>query len=465
MKSKEMDMTTGNLAKKIIIFALPVMLSSIIQLLFNACDLVVIGQFSGDNSLAAVGSTGALINLIINMFIGVSVGANVICARAIGNKDIEKAQRCVHTAITFSFIAGIILTIFGIIAARECLILMDTKDECLDKATLYVQIYFGGMIFNMLYNFGSAILRSVGETRKPLYFITAAGIINAGLNLLFVIVFKMDVAGVALATIISQAISAVLVFICLTRKTGYVNLNIKKLRIHGLELKEMIFNGLPAGIQGSLFSISNVFIQKAVNSFNITAIVSGNTASSNVEGFIYQSMNSFYQACISFTSQNFGAKNKKNCKKVLIYCQIFAVLTGVILGGIVLIFKDQFLGFYTSNQEAINYGVQRIVIICTTYYLCGIMDVFVGGMRGLGYSVVPMIVSIMGACVFRIVWIHTIFAANHTLFILYISYPISWLLTSLIHFISYIIVYRKIKFEPDNSNMSIAIATHNNSAC
>lgn len=441
---KDMNMTDGNLFKKILLFSIPVILSSILQLLFNTVDMIVVGKFSGDTSLAAVGSTSALINLCVNLFIGVSIGANVVVSLSFGKKDYEACQRACHTAITFSFIAGLILTIFGLISSKQLLILMDTTSDSLEKATLYLRIYFCGSIFSMLYNFSAAILKSVGETKKPLYYLTFAGIINAILNLIFVIVFKMDVAGVALATIISQCISSILVLRCLLKRDGFVSISLKKLRIYKNELFKMIFIGLPAGIQSCLISFSNVFIQSAVNSFDSTLIVSGNTASQSIEGFVWNSMNAFYQASIAFTGQNYGAGKIKNCKKIILICMFYASLTGILLGGIAYIFREPLLSLYAS-KDAIYYGKIRITIICLTYFLCGLMDVPVGSLRGLGKSIIPMIVSILGMVVFRIVWISTVFSNYHELWVLYISYPISWALTGLIHYISFIIVYNRYK--------------------
>lgn len=440
----DMDMTEGNLFKKLLFFSVPVMISSIIQLLFNACDLIVVGNFAGNDSLAAVGSTTALINLIVNLFIGFSIGANVATAKAVGANDYEKCQRVVHTSMLFSFFAGIVLMIFGYLTSGIWLSLMDTTIEALPKATIYLQIYFLGMIFNMVYNYGAAILRAVGETKKPLLFLFIAGVINILLNLLFVIVIKMDVSGVALGTIISEGVSSVLVVICLVRREGFINLNFKKLRIHLKELKEIVLIGLPAGIQGALFSISNVFVQKAVNSFSSTEIVAGNTASSNIESFVYSSMNAVYQACLSFTSQNLGAGKIKNCRKVLIYSLILVTTIGVVLGGGAVLLDNQLLRLYTQSDEALKYGMLRLKIICLPYFLCGIMDVIVGGLRGLEYSFVPMIVSIGGVCVFRLIWIYTIFNYYHDLSILYWSYPISWLMTLTIHLICYFVIYKKL---------------------
>mgnify|MGYP003300269070 FL=1 len=441
----EFNMESGNLLKKIIVFTIPIILSSILQLLFNAVDLIVVSKFSNEISLAAVGSTSSLINLIVNVFIGVSVGANVAVARGIGKKDYNRVHKLVHTAISFSIIAGILLMIFGIIMSEKLLIMMGTTAECLDLATVYLKIYFSGMIFNMLYNFGASILRSAGETKKPLYYLTIAGVANVILNLILVIGFKMDVAGVALGTILSQAISSILIVLCLMKRTDSVKLELKKLKINLNCLGEMVLIGLPAGIQGSLFSISNVFIQSAVNSFDSALIVSGNTAASNIEGFVWTAMNGFYQACITFSSRNFGAGKIKNCKKVLYYCLLCVVVTGLFLGISGLVFSDQLLSIYLNNVDAIDVGKNRMAIIMTTYFICGVMDVLVGGLRGLGYSIVPMIVSVLGVCGFRLVWIFTIFEYHHTLENLYVSYPISWFFTGLIHAVSYFIVYKMVK--------------------
>lgn len=442
---KQIDLTSGNLLKKIIVFSIPVMLSGVLQLLFNTCDLIVVGKFAGDDSLAAVGSTGSLINLIINLFMGVSVGANVTVARSIGKKDYEECKRLVHTSILFSIFAGIVLMIFGIFTARFWLELMDTTAESIDKATLYLQIYFGGMVFNMLYNFGASILRAVGETKKPLFYLSIAGVTNVVLNLIMVIFFHMDVAGVAIATVASQAISAILVIRYLTKRTDHIHLNLKELKIDGKSLGQMIYIGLPAGVQGTLFSISNVVIQSSVNSFNSTAVVAGNTASQSVEGFVYVSMNCFYQASLTFTGQNFGAKKLKNCKKVLLYSLLCVFVSGFTLGMVGYLFGDSLLSLYTSGSEAIGYGKIRMGIIMTTYFLCGLMDVCVGALRGLGKSIVPTIVTIGGVCVLRLVWIYTVFRENPTLEVLYLSYPISWIITAIIQVCSFIFIYNYYK--------------------
>jgi len=451
---KTLNMTEGNFFKKILIFSIPVMLSSILQLLFNAVDMVVIGKFGEEGSLAAVGATSSLINFITNLFIGVSIGANVVVARAIGAKDNDSVSRNVHTAIAFSLIAGLFLMIFGALTSRIWLEMMGTTKDSINRATLYLRIYFLGSIFNMVYNFGAAILRSIGETKKPLYFLTIAGVTNALLNLLFVIVFKMDVMGVAIATIISQGLSAVLVIIFLVRTDTVIKLYIKKIRIHAHELKRMVLVGLPAGIQSSLISVSNVFIQSAVNSFKSTVVVTGNTAAQNIEGFVWTSMNSFYQASITFTSQNYGANKIKNCLKVILICMLYAFLTGIIVGYGAYLIRDGLIHLYTSG-EAVKYANTRLTIILLTYFLCGLMDIPVGSLRGLGKSTIPMVVSILGMVVFRIIWILTVFKYNHELWVLYISYPISWIITASVHYISFIFVYNKKKKQLYNLTLEL----------
>lgn len=447
---KDMDMTNGNLAKKILIFTIPIMLSSILQLLFNTVDMIVIGNFAGDASLAAVGSTSALINLIVNLFIGISIGANVVVSRAVGQKNLEKAQKATHTAILFSILAGAILIVFGVFTSRIWLELMGTTSDSIDKATTYLQIYFAGSIFNMVYNFGASILKSVGETKRPLIYLFIAGVMNALLNLLFVIPFKMDVAGVALATVIAQGISAILVVIYLMKREGFVNLKLRKLRIYKKELGQMVLIGIPAGIQSCLISFSNVFIQSAVNSFNSTIIVSGNTAAANIEGFVWVSMNSFYQASIAFTGQNYGANKIENSKKILGLCMIYTLITGVLFGGGAYLLRGPLINLYTSG-EAVGYGEIRLTIICLSYFLCGLMDLPVGSMRGLGNSIAPMIISILGMVVFRIIWIATVFYYNHELWVLYISYPITWVGTGTVHYLSFLYTYKN-RIKKMNSN-------------
>ena len=442
-KSYEMDMCNGPLFKKILIFTIPLMLSGILQLLFNAADVIVVGQFAGSESLAAVGSTSALTNLLVNLFIGLSVGVNVLVARFYGARQDEDARETVHTAIVVSVLGGIVLAFLGIVLAKPLLQMMDTPDNVISLSVLYMRIYFVGMPVMLLYNFGSAILRAIGDTRRPLYFLSAAGVINIILNLIFVICFHMGVAGVALATIISQGISAVLIVICLMRSEGCIKLEPNRLRIHWGKLRKIAQIGLPAGFQGMLFSISNVLIQSSVNSFGSIAMA-GNTAAQNVEGFVYTSMNSVHQTAVSFTSQNLGGRRYDRINKILLECILFVTVVGLVLGNGAYLFGHQILRAYSSDPEVIAYGIERLSIICTVYFLCGIMDVLVGSIRGLGYAVMPMIVTLMGACVFRIVYIYTVFQWSRTLQTLYISYPISWVLTAIAHVICFVIVRKRI---------------------
>ena len=443
-KTYSMDMIHGSLFSKLLIYALPLVLSGVLQLLFNAADIVVVGRFSGNHALAAVGSTGALINLLVNLFIGVSIGANVLVARYCGARDEENAQDTVHTAMAVSLIGGVVMIFVGFFLAKPLLELMGTPVDVIEDAALYMRIYFAGMPAFMVYNFGSAILRAIGDTRRPLYFLSVAGIINVVFNLIFVIVFHMGVAGVALATIISQGISAVLVVLCLLQTEGMCQIHKDKLKIHGDKLKMMLQIGLPAGLQGCVFSISNVLIQSSINSFGSIAMA-GNTAASNIEGFVYTGMNAIYQTCLSFTSQNLGAKQVKRIKKILMYCLMIVSVIGLVLGQGAYYLGEYLLGIYSSDPEVIQYGLIRLSLVCAPYFLCGMMDVMTGVMRGLGYSVMPMLVSLTGACAFLVIWIYTIFQMSHTLKTLYVSYPISWTLTFSVHFICFLFAYHKLK--------------------
>lgn len=442
-KKYEIDMCHGPLLGKILVFYIPLMLSGILQLLFNAADIIVVGQFAGNESLAAVGSTGALINLIINLFIGLSVGANVLVARYYGANQQTELKEMVQTAIATSVISGILLMFVGFFVAKPALTLMGTPDDVIGQSVLYMRIYFAGMPFMMAYNFGAAVLRAVGDTKRPLYYLLIAGIVNVILNLIFVIYFSMHVAGVATATVISQAISAVLVIRCLLKTDSVYKLELKGIRISMDKLGKMFKIGLPAGVQGALFSISNVLIQSSVNSFGSVAMA-GNTAGSNIEGFVYTSMNAFYQSAISFCGQNYGAKEYKRVGKALFICEVLVILVGLLLGNGAYLAGGTLLKLYSSDPEVISYGILRMRYISVIYFLCGMMDVMVGGLRGIGYSIMPMLVSLTGACLFRIVWIYTIFQEVRTLPCLYISYPISWILTFSVHLICFLIVYKKL---------------------
>lgn len=442
-KSYEIDMCNGPLFGKILIFTLPLMLSGILQLLFNAADVIVVGRFVGNEALAAVGSTGSLTNLLVNLFIGLSVGANVLVARYYGAKAEKEVSSTVHTSMIVSVAGGILLAIMGVVLAKPLLLLMDTPETVIGHSVLYMRIYFLGMPVMLVFNFGSAILRAIGDTRRPLFYLTIAGVINVCLNLCFVIAFHMGVAGVAIATVISQCVSAALIVRCLMKSEGSFRLKKEALHMDWGKFRKIAAIGLPAGIQGALFSVSNVLIQSSVNSFGAVAMA-GNTAGSNVEGFVYTAMNSVHQTAVSFTSQNLGGKKYDRINRIMLECLLFVALIGLVMGNGVVLFGEQVLSLYSKDPEVIRYGMQRLAIICTTYCLCGMMDVLVGCIRGLGYAVMPMIVSLMGACVFRIIWIYTIFQWNRTLRTLYISYPISWLLTACVHFICFIIVRKKL---------------------
>ncbi len=450
------DMTDGPMLKNVLLFAWPLMLTGILQLLFNAADMIVVGQYSGaqaPQALAAVGSTSSLINLLVNVFMGMSVGASVVVAQRWGARDQAAVSRAVHTAITLALFSSVFVAAIGVIFAKPLLKMMGNPDDVIDLAALYMRIYFLGMPVNLLYNFGAAVLRAVGDTRRPLYYLFISGIVNVLLNLLLVIVFHMSVAGVAIATVASQAISAVLVVLCLCRSHSAIHLDFRRLRIHPSELKGIVRVGLPAGLQGSLFSISNVLIQSSVNSFGSIAMA-GNASSSNLEGFVYTSMNAVYQADMTFASQNYGAGKADRVKKVMWVCLGTVAAIGLAMGLAFLGLGSQFLSLYNSDPEVIRYGLMRMSIIMPTYFLCGMMDTMGGQLRGVGCSILPMIVSLSGACLLRIVWIFTVFAQPefHTLTMLYISYPISWGVTFLIHLASWYAVRGRMLAKIDHPN-------------
>ena len=442
--SYRMDMTEGPLTTKIIKFTIPVMLTGILQLLFNTADVIVVGRFTGKTALAAVGSTGSLINLLVSLFMGLSIGTNVLVARYQGAKDDKAVSETVHTSIALGIVGGLILLIIGVVATRPLLEMMATPEDVIDQSTLYMRILFFGMPLNLILNFGAAILRAIGDTKRPLYYLTIAGVINLFLNIFLVTVFSLGVAGVAIATVISEGVSCVLILLCLKHETGAIRLYFNRIKINPSKCIDIMKIGLPAGLQGCIFSISNVLIQSSVNSFGST-VMAGNTAASNIEGFVYVSMNSLHQTCISFTSQNFGAGKFKRIKKVLINCLVIVAITGLVLGNSAYFFGKYLLSAYNNEAEVISYGLIRLSIISTMYFLCGLMDVMVGAMRGIGYSILPMIVSLVGACGLRIVWIYTVFAKFRTLDILFISYPVTWTITFLSHLVCYYIVTRKYK--------------------
>ena len=438
----EIDMTEGPILPKIVTFTGPLILTGILQLLYNAADVIVVGNYAGHEALAAVSSTGSLINLLVNVFMGLSVGASVVIARYYGARDIISLRKAEHTAMTLALFMGVGVGLFGFLAARPLLQMMDSPEDVIDGATLYVRIYFLGMPANMLYNFGAGVLRAVGDTKRPMYYLIIAGLVNVLLNLLLVIVFHLDVAGVAIATVASQVISAALVLLCLTRSRSVIHLNLQECRIDRKSTREIIRIGLPAGLQGSLFSISNVLIQSSVNSFG-SLVIAGNGVASNLEGFVYTSMNAQHQAAMTFASQNYGAGKADRVKKTLWCCLCSVTVIGLGMGLLFRLTGPQLMGLYNPEPDVIANGLIRMDIIMPTYFLCGLMDVMVGQLRGIGYSVMPMVVSLTGACLLRIVWILTVFAQEHTLTVLYLSYPVSWFVTFAIHYACYHIAGRK----------------------
>ena len=445
MKKHQQSMLNGPLFPSIVAYTIPVILTSLLQLLFNAADLVVVGRFCGSQSVAAVGATGAITNLVVNLFIGLSVGAGVSMAHAIGRRDETAMHRTVHTALPIALISGFVLTIVGVTCTETFLTWMGTPDEVLPLSTQYMQIFFGGMTFNMIYNFSAALLRAAGDTKGPLIYLTIAGVVNVILNVIFVTLFHMNVAGVALATTISQGVSAVMVVLALMRRTDASRLYLNKLRFYKAQLTEIIGKGLPAGIQSSLFSISNVVIQSSINTFG-DVFLSGSSAASNVEGFVYVCMNAFMQTSLNFTGQNAGAGQYKRIKKIAGICMASVAVVGISLSTLVYVFSPQILSIYiTDSPQSITYGVERLTFILLPYFLLGLHEVASGTLRGLGASLSPMIVSVLGVCGFRILWVETVFKMPqfHTPDWLFVSYPISWVLTFVTELILLIVVYRK----------------------
>lgn len=438
----EIDMCNGSIMDKLISFSIPLMLSSILQLLFNAVDIVVVGRFSGSQALAAVGSTTALINMFVNLFIGVSLGVNVLAARFYASGKEKEMSETIHTAITFALISGVFMSFVGIFLAKGALLLMDTPEDVIDQAALYMRIYFTGMPFFMLYNYGAAVLRAVGDTKRPLLFLIIAGGANAGLNLFLVAVFHMGVAGVAIATVISQMISCILVLRCLYRTETSYQLRFSRLTMKWIYLKQIFLVGIPAGIQSTVINFSNVLLQSSVNSFGSVAMA-GYTAANNIFGFLYAAVNSVTQACMSFTSQNFGAGKWKRMDRVLLDCVVLSIGISLILGGGAYLFGPELLQIYTSDPEVIQCGMEILLYTTVTYFLCGLMDLFPGALRGIGHSAVPMILSVIGTVGTRIVWIFWIFPAHRSLDILFISYPASWIITILLQVICFWFVRKK----------------------
>lgn len=439
----EIDMCNGSILDKLVSFSIPLMLSGILQLLFNAVDIIVVGQFTGNEALAAVGSTTALINVFVNLFIGISLGASVLAARFYATGQEKEMSETVHTSITLALISGIAMGIIGVIAAKGALELMDTPDNVLNLSTLYMRIYFMGMPFFMLYNYGAAILRAVGDTKRPLLFLIISGATNVLLNLLLVIQFHLGVAGVAIATVISQCISCILVLRCLYLSDGSYQLRFNKLGMKMRYVKQIFQIGIPAGIQSTIINFSNVLLQSSVNSFGSVAMA-GYTAANNILGFLYVSVNSITQACMSFTSQNYGVRKFKRMDKVLLECLGLTVIVALVLGGGSYLFGAELMHIYTKSTKVIECGVDIMLYTTVTYFLCGIMDLLPGALRGMGHSTVPMILSVIGTVGTRIVWIYVIFPCHRSLDFLFISYPVSWLLTIVMQVICFYFVRKKV---------------------
>ncbi|MBR5420691.1 MAG: MATE family efflux transporter [Lachnospiraceae bacterium] len=445
-KKYEIDMRTDPLVPKLLLFSVPLILSGILQLLFNAADMVIIGRYArtpelAESGLAAIGATMALINFFVTVTMGVSVGCNVMVARYYGAGRDKEVSDTVHCSIALCLFLGVVAAVPAIVFCRPILILMATPDNALEQAVLYMRIYFAGLPLIMLYNFGSAILRAVGDTKRPLYYLTMAGVLNVFMNLIFVKYLGMNVEGVALATVLSQTLSAILVLRTLMASSASWRLELRKVRYNSRIAARILKIGLPAGLQGMVFSFSNMLIQSSVNSFGSTAMA-GNTAAANLEGFVYTSMNSLYQTSISFTSQNFGAGLYKRINKILAGCLVIVSIVGLSMGWGFYLAGRPLLGLYTEDPRVVDYGMLRMSVIMTTYLLCGIMDVLCGSLRGLGYGILPMVVSLLGACGFRILWIFTVFKKHHDLTLLYKSYPISWALTAGVHLLCFILIRR-----------------------
>ena len=436
-------MCNGSIMDKLISFSLPLMVSGILQLAFNAVDIIVVGRFSGSQALAAVGSTTALINVFTNLFIGISLGANVLAARFYAAGKDREMSETVHTSITLALISGIMMAVIGVLLAKWALEIMGTPDDVIGQSALYMRIYFMGMPFFMLYNYGAAILRAIGDTKRPLIFLIISGIANAALNMILVILFHMGVVGVAIGTIISQLISCVLVLICLYRSEGSYQLRFSKLKINGAYMEQIFQVGVPAGIQSTVINLSNALLQSSVNSFGSIAMA-GYTAANNMLGFLYMSVNSITQACMSFTSQNYGVGKLKRMDKVLRDCAILSISIAAVLGGLAYCFGPQILTIYTSDPKVINCGMEILAYTSITYFLCGIMDLFPGALRGMGYSAVPMVLSVIGTVGTRIVWVFGIFPNHRSLSVLFVSYPVSWILTIVLQVVCFYFVRKRV---------------------
>lgn len=444
MNNRNIDMCNGPLLKNVLIFAVPMILSGILQLLFNAIDMVVVGQFAGERALAAVGATSSTINLIINLFTALSVGVSVVISQNYGARSYQDVSESLHTAMLLSVLGGIFVAVLGFFVAKPLLQLIDTPVELLDMSTLYMKIYFIGMPASLIYNFGASALRAVGNTKEPMYYLLIGGVINAILNLILVIVFHMDVDGVAIATVVSQTVSAALVVRRLMLSTDCMKFDVRKMEIHFDKLIFILKIGIPAGVSGCIFSISNMLIQSSLNSFNDENMIAGSTVSGNIEGFIYVAMTAFNHAAITFTGQNIGAGKPKRVKKVLSANLLWVVLVGVIMGILCILFDTTLLRIYSPELAVIGYGAKRLFIICSTYFVCGIMEVFVGTLRGMGISTITSIITVVGVIGVRLFWVYTIFAEHRDFEVLLWSYPVSWVVICIALLGCFIMGYRKL---------------------
>lgn len=437
-------MTSGGVFGKLLVFALPLIATGVLQLLYNAADMIIVGKYDGKEALAAVGSTGSLVNLLVNLFMGLSVGASVLVAQEYGARNVKGVSDVVHTSMSVSVIAGIIVCLLGLFAAEPMLVWMGAPADVLEQSVLYLKIYFLGMPASMVYNYGASIMRGAGDTRRPLVYLTLSGLVNVVLNYILVRFFHLGVAGVAIATAVSQVVAAIMVVTSLMRSDDVIRLELKKLKIKGKILLSVLRIGLPAGLQGAVFAVSNVIIQSSVNSFGST-VMAGCSAAASIEGFVYTCMNSIGQAALTFTGQNYGARKPKRILRVVGCSLSQAVAAGLLVGYTALIFGPQLLSLYNGDPEVIEMGMVRMRVICTTHFMCGVMDVLSGAMRGMGYSIVPTIVSLSGACGLRLLWIFTVFAANPQMTVLYASYPVTWLFTIVLHAICFVIFYSRMK--------------------
>ncbi|MBQ7381337.1 MAG: MATE family efflux transporter [Clostridia bacterium] len=439
---KTVDMTEGPFFKKMLVFAIPIILTGLLQCLYNAADLVVVGQFRGDLAVAAVGSTGSLTHLIVGLFRGLSVGAGVCVAHHIGSKEPEEVKKVLHTSVVLSLICGVVIAAVGYFFSGTFLELMDTPPDVLPLATLYMRIFFLGAPGAVLYNYIASMMRSAGDSKHPLIFLAVSGVANILLNVFLIVAFDMGVDGVAIATITSQYLSAIMATVYLIRHDGTLHLSLGELRIHGEKLKKILQIGIPSGIQGILFSLSNVLIQSSINSFG-DAVVAGSAASASLEGFLYIAMNSVYHVALTFIGQSVGARKFKNIKPLTVYSCIIVTAIGLIGGAILLLFRSPLISLYVSTEASTAAAMQRLWIIGATYFLCGLMEVFCAALRAVDRSVTAMVISLGGVCGLRILWIQTVFRAFPSPETIYISYPITWIITLALHLTFTVIISKK----------------------